>query len=180
MVKLRLYFKRKKVVYSSFPIIKGIPRFSIGGKLSLGKDVLINSGFSSNPVGSRNTTGIYVLEGGSIDIGDNVGLSNTLLHARKSIFIGDNVMIGGGTMIIDNDFHPLDYADRISKKNDKINCLPIFIKSGAFIGANSIIVKGVTIGNKSILAAGSVLTRDVPDFEIWGGNPARFIKKIHA
>lgn len=52
------------------------------------------------------------------------------------------------------------------------------IKDNAFIGAHSIILKGVTIGEKSIIGAGSVVARDVPDGEIWAGNPAKFIKNI--
>ncbi|MEI3417887.1 MAG: DapH/DapD/GlmU-related protein [Blautia sp.] len=55
---------------------------------------------------------------------------------------------------------------------------PVVIKNGVFIGANSIILKGVTIGEKAIIGAGSVVTRSIPDGEIWAGNPARFIRKI--
>ncbi len=51
------------------------------------------------------------------------------------------------------------------------------IGRGCFIGANSIICKSVTIGNGSIVAAGSVVLTDIPPYEIWGGNPARFLKK---
>lgn len=55
---------------------------------------------------------------------------------------------------------------------------PVVIKNGVFIGANSIILKGVTIGEKAIVGAGSVVTRSIPDGEIWAGNPAKFIRKI--
>lgn len=53
----------------------------------------------------------------------------------------------------------------------------VHIGDGCFIGANSIICKDVKIGKNSIIAAGSVVTKDIPDNEIWGGNPARYIKK---
>ena len=55
---------------------------------------------------------------------------------------------------------------------------PVIIKDGAFIGAHSIILKGVIIGEKSIVGAGSVVTKSIPDGEIWAGNPAKFIRKI--
>ena len=55
---------------------------------------------------------------------------------------------------------------------------PVIIKDNAFIGAGSIILKGTIIGMNSIVAAGSVVTKSIPDNEIWGGNPAKFIKKV--
>ena len=55
---------------------------------------------------------------------------------------------------------------------------PVVIKDGAFIGAHTIVLKGVTIGERSIVGAGSVVTRSIPDYEIWAGNPAKFIKKV--
>lgn len=55
---------------------------------------------------------------------------------------------------------------------------PVLIKDNAFIGAHSIILKGVTIGENSIIGAGSVVTKSVPDNQIWAGNPAKFIRNI--
>lgn len=91
--------------------------------------------------------------------------------------IGKNVNIGSGCMIYDNDFHSLDYNERIHGDKN-INVAPIVIEDGAFIGAHSIILKGVTIGLHSVVGAGSVVTKSIPADEIWGGNPARFIKKL--
>ena len=59
-----------------------------------------------------------------------------------------------------------------------IGTKPVLIRQGAFIGAHSIILKGVTIGRHSVIGAGSVVTHDVPDNEIWAGNPAVFVKRI--
>ena len=55
---------------------------------------------------------------------------------------------------------------------------PVEIREGAFVGAHCIILKGVTIGKEAIVGAGSVVTKSIPDGEIWGGNPAKFIRKI--
>ena len=65
-------------------------------------------------------------------------------------------------------------------KNGDLNVktAPILIKEGVFIGAHAIILKGVTIGRHSVIGAGAVVTKDVPDNEVWAGNPAKFVKKL--
>ena len=77
------------------------------------------------------------------------------------------------------DFHSLDPIIRASSKDQKHRkSAPVTIKHDAFIGARCIILKGVTIGENSIVGAGSVVTKSIPDNEIWAGNPAKFIRKI--
>jgi acetyltransferase-like isoleucine patch superfamily enzyme len=98
--------------------------------------------------------------------------------ARKKIQIGNHVFIGGSVKIYDNDFHSLDSDIRESSHDTDVGSKPIEIKNHAFIGAHSIILKGVTIGEYSIVGAGSVVTKSIPDREIWAGNPAHFIRKI--
>lgn len=99
---------------------------------------------------------------------------------HNHIMIGDNVMIGVGTHIYDTNFHNINPYLRIDKHDpiEQVKTAPIVIKDNVFIGAYSIILKGVTIGKNSIVAAGSVVINSIPDNEIWGGNPAKFIKKI--
>jgi acetyltransferase-like isoleucine patch superfamily enzyme len=86
-------------------------------------------------------------------------------------------MIGGGVTIVDSDFHslnPLHWHTNADEKN--MISSPVHIKDNVFIGMDSIILKGVTIGSNVIIAAGSVVFKDIPDNQIWGGNPARFIR----
>lgn len=114
-------------------------------------------------------------------IGNYVGISGAYICSTNSIKIGDYVNIGVGAKIYDTDFHPINYRER--RKNpgfdlNKIQHAPIFIEDDVWIGANAIILKGVTIGKKSIIAAGSVVTRDIPANTIAAGNPARVIKSI--
>ena len=113
-----------------------------------------------------------------LEIGDNSGFNGSLIYAANSIKIGCNVKIGGGTRIMDSDFHPLDY---IARRNsfEGMKTSPITIEDDVFVGTNCIIGKGVHIGACSIIAAGSVVVKDVPADEIWGGNPAKFIRKIN-
>lgn len=95
----------------------------------------------------------------------------------QRIWIGKNVKVGGGTRIFDTDFHPLDYMDRRNTVHGT-KTAPVIIEDDVFIGTNCIIGKGVTIGARSIIAAGSVVVKSIPSDEIWGGNPAKFIRKI--
>lgn len=95
----------------------------------------------------------------------------------SQIQIGENVNIGSDCKIFDHDFHSIDYETRIHGDSE-IKTSPVHIDDGAFIGTNSIILKGVTVGKHSVVGAGSVVTKTIPDNEIWAGNPARFIRKL--
>ena len=156
---------------------KGDTRLFIKGSVCIGKGFACNSrGFCIDEGASI----IHVNKGGELTIGNNSGISNTALHCYNKITIGDFVNIGAGTMIFDTNFHSTDWKTRENRHEDFINAktAPVHIGNHVFIGARCIIGKGITIGNKSMIAAGSVVTKDVPAGEIWGGNPAKFIKKI--
>lgn len=121
---------------------------------------------------------IMVEKDATLTIGNNTGFNGILIYCQESITVGDNVNVGGGTRIFDTDHHPIDWQYRRLNKRDKIKHAPIVIEDDVFIGAGCYIMKGVTIGEKSIVAAGSVVTKSIPKMEVWGGNPARFIKKL--
>lgn len=174
-----LLLKSFGVSYSSFPLINGFLHLKGKGKLIFGSNVKINSNYFANQVGLSSISSFVALNQNSqIFIGNNVGISNSLLYARESIIIKDDVLIGGGCQILDNDFHSLELKNRLAKIDTDIKANEVIIKEGAFIGANSIILKGVHIGKQSVVGAGSVVVKSIPDFEIWAGNPARFIKKV--
>lgn len=174
----RFWFLVRGVQYVEFPRLRG--RLVLGGKgkLTLGKGVVINSSHRSNPVGMVGYSSFHVTSGAAISIGNNVGISTTLLYAWTSITIADNVLIGGGCQIFDTDYHAVAYQERILKGDKNVRTLPVSIEEGVFIGTSCIITKGVTIGARSVIAAGSVVVKDVPPGEVWGGNPCRFIKKV--
>lgn len=171
-------FRFYNVNYKSAPIIRGVISVRGSGTLNFGDLVRINSSYSSNPVGVGYRTAFYLSPKANITIGSNVGITNSLFYARKSIVIEDNVLIGGGCQIYDSDFHSLDYFERIHNGDNQVSDQNVHVKEGAFIGTSSIILKGVTIGSRSIIAAGSVVTKSVPPNEIWGGNPAKLIRVI--
>ena len=104
--------------------------------------------------------------------------------APNSTFIGEGVMfdtvhpemitIEPGVCITMKSIILTHYIDGITGKYSYGN---VHIKRGAFLGANTIIVKPVTIGENAVVGAGSVVPKDIPDGEIWAGTPAKFIKK---
>lgn len=148
-----------------------------GGIMSIGNNVSINSHLIADPIGGQTKTILCVSDGASLRIGDMVGISNACIFAQEQITIDDEAVIGAGVKIYDTDFHSTIAKFR-HNGNTNIPTKPIHIGKRAFIGGHSIILKGVTIGEKAVIAAGSVVTKPIPANEIWGGNPAKFIKKI--
>lgn len=147
------------------------------GKVTIGKNFKVNSGNNHNVIGRQQKT-TFCIEG-NLSIGDNVGMSSTAIICNHSISIGNNVIIGGNTVIYDTDFHSLDPLIRNSNQDhSSAKKMPVVIGDNVFIGAHSTILKGVHIGHNAVIGACSVVTKDVPANEIWAGNPAHFIKKI--
>jgi len=160
----------------------GIPYIMIarGGICKIGKNFKMNNGIYENPIGRTQPCMLIVDKGATLTIGNNVGISSTAIVTQCSIAIGNNVKIGGGVCIYDTDFHSIDSNIRKDKNLDTKNKISkaVIIKDNVFIGAHSTILKGITIGENSIIGACSVVTKDIPQNEIWGGNPAHFIKHI--
>lgn len=150
-----------------------------GGKISIGKYFNANSKTTSNSIGLIQPCVINIyMPDSSVNIGDNVGISGSTINASKSISIGNNVLIGSGCIITDTDSHPLGIEDRLNGSQSSIKSSPIIICNNVFIGARSIILKGVTIGEWSVIGAGSVVSKNVPPYSVYAGNPAQFIKTI--
>lgn len=144
------------------------------GFVRIGDSVTINSSLKSDPVTNARTTVLYAFHGGKIDIGDRVGISNSVIASFSSVRIDEDVMVGADCRIWDTDFHSSIFTERIHG-NAGIKSKPVWIQRGAFIGAGSTVLKGVTIGEEAVVGTGSVVTCDIPPREIWGGNPAKFI-----
>lgn len=145
------------------------------GVISLGDNVIINSGFRYNPIFNSYSTVLISRENSKIEIGNNVGISNSILVSEKKIVIGDRTLIGCGCKIWDTDFHSLDPYFR-GKKGDVGLSKSIFIGKDCFIGAGCIILKGINIGDNVIVGAGSVVSSDILSNQVWAGNPAKRIK----
>lgn len=161
--------------YGSIPSFQ----FPKNGDVEFGDGFIINTGIKSGIDGSQSR--IHVKKNAKLHIGKMSGMTNTTIQCHEEIVIGDHVNIGAGCLIIDSNFHSTDWRDRLDRKRDINNHLnaPVHIGDVVFIGARSIICKGVTIGNHSMIAAGSVVTKDIPADCIAGGNPAKVIKKLN-
>lgn len=147
------------------------------GQIIISRNVIINSGSDRNYVGADRLVSFWVGQNGKLILGNNVGISNATIVALASVTIHDGAFIGGGCDIYDTDFHELDPKERLIQSGN-VKHSPVEIGPHAFIGAHTIILKGVTIGEGAVVGAGSMITCDVPANEVWAGRPAHFIKKL--
>lgn len=113
--------------------------------------------------------------GKTISVGQNtyINMGVTMLD-NSPINIGDHVLIGPNSQFY-TPTHPLDYKNR---RNWEFSCLPITVEDDVWIGGNVAICQGVTIGARSVVAAGSVVTKNVAPDTMVGGQPAKFIKRL--
>lgn len=115
----------------------------------------------------------YMDFGKNIQFGENVFVNASVhMQDQGGIYIGDNTLIGHQVV-----FATLDH-DLMRTKRNNLYPAPIVLESDVWIGSNAVILKGVTIGEGAIVAAGSVVTKDVPANVVVGGNPAQVIKEI--
>ena len=106
-----------------------------------------------------------------IKIGNNVFInSNTLFMARGGITIEDDVQIAANVQLLTNNHDPYE--------RQVLLCKPIIIQKGAWIGAGASIMPGISVGKHAIVGASAVVTKDVPDYAVVVGNPARVIKTL--
>lgn len=174
----RLLLKLKDVQYGNN--LKIVGRVSVigMGKITIGGNFYMTSGEHINPI-SANIQGAFFTDSPNarIEIGNNVGMSSTRMWIHDRLTIGNNVKIGGGVLLIDTDCHPMDYSVRRTS-NEGTCSAPIVIEDDVWIGAQSIVLKGVTIGARSIIGAGSIVTKDIPSDCVAGGNPCKVIRML--
>jgi acetyltransferase-like isoleucine patch superfamily enzyme len=96
----------------------------------------------------------------------------------EGVIIEDNVFIGHGVIFCNDRLPRATNIDGSLKKENEWTLESVLIKKGASIGSNATILCGITIGYNSVIGAGSVVTKNIPDNQIWAGNPAKYIKNI--
>lgn len=157
-----------KVQFLGRPIISRAP----DSVMSFAEGVQVNSALRSNLIACFQPCVLRTVAAGArLELHKNVGISGAVLVSGSSIIVGEGTFIGSGAMILDNDFHA-PVGEWNWSLECKTNSRPIRIGRGVFIGARAIVLKGVTIGDRAIIGAGAVVSKDVPAHCIAAGNPA--------
>lgn len=146
-----------------------------GSSIGVGENCQFRSTVWSNPLGVAGPCILNtVRENARIRIGNRVGMSGTVVCAAESVEIGDDVFCGANVKIMDTDFHGVRFEDRC---NGGVSA-PVRIEEKVWLGVDVLVLKGVTIGAGTVVAARSVVTRSLPAGVIAAGQPARVLKEI--
>ena len=159
----------KNLRCNGFPYVK----IRKGGRLIIGDDVQINSSRWANAHIVDGGMNLFVGAGAQLIIANGAGVSGSRIVAMERIEIGQGVLIGAGCLICDSDMHEIPLG-----ANGGVRTKTILIGSRAFIGAQSIILKGVEIGEGAVVGAGTVVSKSVPANSMVAGNPAKMIRTL--
>lgn len=167
LLKYRLFFpKRVKIgnnVIANFRL-----KIAGKGKVEIGDDVNLWSHAEPTNLLTFSPEAI-------IKIGKGCRLNGATLQARKAITVGNHCLLGS-TIVMDNDFHHVDPNRRFDKS--EIPTKPVIIGDNVWLCGQSAVLKGVNIGNNSVVGFRAVVTKDVPTNVVVAGNPALIVREI--
>ena len=168
-------FKKGLTLYG-----KPLVRLTPGGRVSLGGKCVLCSQSEANFAGINHRVILALLRpGAELSIGDDTGISGGSFCAAKSVRIGSGCLIGANCLVTDCDFHALKPEGRRHNSDPAdIGCAPVVIGDNVWLGANVTVLKGVTIGRDTVVAAGSVVTKSLPEGVLAAGVPAKVIRKL--
>jgi acetyltransferase-like isoleucine patch superfamily enzyme len=153
-------------------------RFHPQSTVIIGDDCTFRSSFSSNTIGLKQKCFLSANKGANLIIGNSCGLSGVVISVEKNIVIGNRVFFGANVTICDSDRHPIDSKLRL--QGFKGDIAPVHIHDDVWIGMNSVVLKGVTIGKGTVVGANSLVNKNLPENVIAAGSPAKIIKYIRA
>ncbi len=174
-----LLFRRRGTAIDIHPTAKVALRSLLGplpAKLTIGEGSIVGARLCADRADAEISIGRHTF----------IGKSNVVSALR--VTIGDDVLISWGCQIVDHDSHALQWGDRARdvrewyegrKDWSKVPCSQVEIGDKAWLGFNVIVLKGVCIGEGAVVAAGSVVTRNVPPYTLVAGSPAREIRSLH-
>ena len=173
------YLHKRGVETGEATRLHGLPRIyrAPGSKIILGDGVVLAGRNAKNSLEANYPCTLRTLTSGArIEVSDDVGITSSTIAAVHKITIGARTMIGTGTIITDSDHHYIG-GDPSCRRYAGIppgtDADLVSIGDDVFIGARSIILRGVTVGNGATIGAGSVVTRDIPAGAVAAGNPCR-------
>jgi acetyltransferase-like isoleucine patch superfamily enzyme len=150
-----------------------------GSSIRFGKNVMLISRSFATALGLNHPVVLRTLTAGArIHIGNGVGISGGSICAAQLVEIGDESMLGANVTIADTDFHSLYPAHRGGHTHPTVGIAEVRIGRRVLVGTNAIVLKGVSIGNNSVVGAGSVVTKNIPENSIAAGNPCRVIRSL--
>ena len=174
-----IYTPRKNVKLHNGLRINKWPLIRVhrNASIVLSDNVLLNSSNHSYHINMHSRVKIMCdVEDAEIYIGKNTRIHGSCIHAFKKIHIGNDCLIAANCQIFDANGH---HSSAQQRHTNNGKAKEIKIGDNVWIGANSIILPGVSIGSNSIIAAGSVVNKSIPGEHIAGGNPAKSIKRIN-
>ena len=146
-----------------------------GSSLVVGQRCIFRSGYKSNQIGLNRPCSFSAMSmTARVQVGDYCAFSGTVIAAAESITLGDRVICGANTTITDTDWHGLHPSER----RNPGRTAPVVLEDDVFLGLGVTVLKGVTIGHGTFVAAGSVVTRSLPPTVLAAGNPARVIREL--
>lgn len=181
LYKEKIEFGKNLKILGSIPFFK-LPR---NGKVKLGNNVVLNSDFKNSNTALTYKCKFVTGYDGLIEVGDNTMINGSSIVSYLHVKIGKNCQIASSSLISDTDFHPIDTESRKAQVEgrpfsfDMVKKEKIDIGENVWIGWNCTILKGVTIGDNSVVAAGSVVLRGMyPPNSLLAGNPAKVVKVL--
>lgn len=156
-------------------VLNGLPyvRRKGSGKVVLGDRVQVNTARWANPLNTPGATVLNAEDGAILELKAGCGVSSSHLIANVGIEIGEGSLIGAGSLLCDSDMHEVPLG------SDRGTAMaPILIGKRVFLGARCIVLKGVNIGDGSVVAAGSVVVSDIPAGVMAAGKPAKVIRSV--
>jgi len=152
----------------------------INSNVSLGKGIVIPQPDLINlygcTIGDETKIGVFVEIQKNSRVGKRCKISSHTFIC-EGVTIEDEVFVGHGVMFINDRYPRATWGGQLQTEADW-EVTPVLVKQGASIGSGSVIMCGVTIGEKALVGAGAVVTRDVPDYAIVSGNPARIVGDV--
>ena len=167
VLRAMVYYRLKGVDFSGTPYIWGtLPRVVAAGKIQVGNRFKVNGLLYRAELGAK--------PGAELIVGDDVFLnSGVAIYAAKRITIGDHTRIGYLASLYDSDIHEVEQGRPVRNA-------PIAIGRNVWIGRSVVVLPGVSVGDHAVVAAGAIVTEDVPARTLVAGNPARFVRELNA